>query len=584
MRRSLKLRLTITLISFLLLGTLLLALLPSFQLNYAFMGVMRDQLLLQARQVAQIMTLPSPQQTEFLQELAAAGGQRITVFSAEGEVLQDYGAGAMPVEGGEAILYPELEAAKNEGSGWDIRYSQTSGENLLYVGVRAPNSRQEGLLVRLAIPFSQLQEGSIKNWMLVFAILFIFAAIAILMSLRMSHHITEPVQEVAQAAEKMAAGQLQHYVKYQREDELGALAKSFNRLVEFNQERYQEILSSKKQFETIIENTVSGILLFNSEGTVFLANPRSGQMLGFDHEADVPDNICRLVADRALCQELKKAAGINFQYNKTLELTYPQEQTLELHVIPLAVGGEHVAIFYDVSEASRLAKIRADLVTNVSHELKTPVTSIHGFAETLLADNLIENSTGRHFAEIIFQESQHLLDLVNNLLDLSYLELNPHALAREPLDLVQLLTEAVQGAHPFAADKQLEVELMIGVDSAKIQGDGKRLFQAVDNLIANAVRYSDVGGSIRVNLQYEQGGFEIAVRDSSQGIEPKHLSRVFERFYRVDKARSRHLGGTGLGLSLVKHIVELHGGQVRAESEAGQGTVFYICLPAGRDV
>ncbi len=423
-------------------------------------------------------------------------------------------------------------------------------------------------------------EALADHWFTVGWSFLLVAGLSIWVVIWIAKDLTRPIEQMTQAAQKIVAGDLGQHVFINRQDELGVLAKSFNHLAETNQRRYQEITASKAQLETVIQNTVSGIFLLDAKGTVFLSNPTAGQILGFDPIADVPDHFSRLTADPKMSQALYDAILAGQPYQQTISITVPAQRVIELHVIPLTAGDRFVAVFYDISEASRLASIRADLVANVSHELKTPVTSIHGFAETLLSDNLVPDSTGRRFVEIIYRESWRLLRLVNDLLDLSYFELDPKAIEKRPVDLTEILHDVVERAAQQAKDKQIDLKLVIGVQSAITLGDDYRLSQAVDNLVGNAIKYTPQGGEVRVNLQYENNGFQIAVRDTGVGIEPEHLNRIFERFYRTDKARSRQHGGTGLGLSIVKHIIGLHGGQVWLESKVGVGTVFYVHLPS----
>lgn len=420
-------------------------------------------------------------------------------------------------------------------------------------------------------------------WLTVGYSVLLLGPVAVGVAIWIANDWVRPVEQMTRAAQRVIASERVQPVNVNRQDELGQLVTSFNRLIETNQERYQEIMAAKARFETVIQNTVSGILLFDAQGTVFLSNPKAGQVLGFDPEQDVPDHFERLAADTNLCNALRTAMACKETYKQTVSIGQPVQREIELHVIPLAAGQQFVAVFYDVSEASRLARIRADLVANVSHELKTPVTSIHGFAETILNEKLVSDPTGRHFVEIIYRESRRLMRLVNDLLDLSYLELDPNAIVKQPINLVEILRDVVERNEQRAAEKHIELKLVIGVKTAPMQGDEYRLSQAFDNLIGNAIKYTPPGGAIRVNLQYEKNGFEVAVRDTGVGIEPEHIERIFERFYRTDKARSRQHGGTGLGLSIVKHIVESHGGRVWAESKVGEGSVFYVHLPVKQD-
>lgn len=582
MQSSIRARFTVILTCLLLGSALLQGLLQSTQIGPHFLRATRAQLFSQARQVALTLSSLANNEEELLEQLAEAGDVRITLFSSTGEFQLDSDFAADDPALHMPQVRPEVMSALSQGEGWDVRHSEAMQQDTLYVAVvsELPAGKT---VVRLALPLVQVGEVSAAYWLTVGSSFLIVAFLTIWVAIWLAKDLTRPIEQMTQAAQRIAAGDLSQQVVINRQDELGLLAATFNRLAATNQRRYQEIVASKAQFETVIRNTVGGIFLLDAKGTVFLSNPRAGQVLGFDPETDVPDHFGRLTADPNMCLALNEAISGQQPYKQTVAISVPSQRVIELHVVPLASSGRFVAVFYDISEASRLADIRADLVANVSHELKTPVTSIHGFAETLLNDNLVSDANGRRFVEIIYRESWRLMRLVNDLLDLSYLELVPNAIEKQSVDLVEILRDVIERDAQQAADKQIELRLVIGVQSAVTWGDECRLSQAVDNLIGNAIKYTPPGGEVRVNLQYENQGFQIAVRDTGVGIEPEHLDRIFERFYRTDKARSRQHGGTGLGLSIVKHIIELHDGKVRVESKVGVGTVFYVHLPAKQE-
>lgn len=575
MQRSIRARLTIVLTCLLLGGALVQGLLQSTQTGAHLIRTTRRQMLTQAHQLALTLSMPAEERKNIVTQLAAVGGQRLTLFGPEGSVLADSGMEDTDTAG----EMPEITAAWATGEGWDVRQNELTKQNMLYVAV-VGNLPDEKIIVRLATPLQAIQEELGNYWLVIGMATLVIAIIAILAVIWLSRDLTQPIEKITQAAQSMAAGDFQSPIVIDRHDELGILAESFNKLATSNQRRYEEIMATKAQLDTVIQNTVSGIFLLDAAGTVSLSNPRAGQTLGFDPLEGVPDHFSRLVADQGLQRALQSGLAERKPYSTIVDLVLPIKRTIELHVVPVPTGDRFVAVFYDISEASRLASTRADLVANVSHELKTPVTSIHGFAETLLDENLVSDESGKRFIEIIYRESWRLLRLVNDLLDLSYLELDPNAIEQRPIDLVHILQDVVERDTPLAAEKDVSLKLVIGVQSAITIGDDYRLSQAFDNLIGNAIKYTLAGGEIQVNLQYETNGFQIAVRDTGLGIEAEHLGRVFERFYRTDRARSRKHGGTGLGLSIVKHVIELHGGHVWVESKVNEGTTFYVHLPS----
>lgn len=580
MQRSIKARLTITLICLLLGSALLQGLLQSLQIGSLFTRAAREQLFAQARQIAASMrqVASNTDRAAFVQELALAGGMRISLLNAAGQIYLDSDqVAATPTA--EVSSQPEVETAWRQGSGWEVRFDEATQQTVLFVAWQ--DELPEGsAVIRLALPYETLQEANSSIWSMVGFGFLLIAVATFYVSIRLANDLIKPIQKVTEAAQKIVAGDLQQRITIERQDELGALVTSFNQLANTNRKRYQQIVAAKEEFETVIQNTVSGIFLLDAHGTVLLSNPSAGRTLGFDPQEDIPDHFCRLVNDASMRQALEEAMAQKQPLKQYVTISTPTKGVVELNVIPLVASDRFVVVFYDISEASRLAQIRADLITNVSHELKTPVTSIHGFAETILNGDLVTDADGRRFVKIIYRESRKLLRLVNDLLDLSRLELDPNVMDKRPVDLVRILKEVVERDTPLAAANQITLRLAVGVEEAILIGDEHRLSQAVDNLIGNAIKYTPPGGEVRVNLEYKANGFQIAVYDTGIGIEAEHLNRIFERFYRTDKARSRQNGGTGLGLSIVKHIVELHEGKVWVESKVGEGTAFYVHLPS----
>lgn len=395
-----------------------------------------------------------------------------------------------------------------------------------------------------------------------------------------SRHFVHPLRELIRVADQMAHGDFDQPETTVSSRELGGLLDSLKALARSQQARLQELTVAKAQLEIVISNTVSGILLMDHRGVVLFSNPAAVRMLGFDQE-DLPCSHWQLIKSTTMSRGLGQALKQSEPYKQELSIRYPGERTVELNVIPLPAQDRFVVVFYDISQAQRLASIRADLVANVSHELKTPVTSIHGFAETLLQGALDDPKARTRFVGIIYRESGRLLRLVSDLLDLSRLELDPKAVEKRRIDLAKTVSDAVERASYKAESKDISLQVAIGVEKAEMEGDEYRLGQAIGNLIENGIKYTQSGGEVRVSLQYDKRAYLISVRDTGIGIEPEHLERIFGRFYRTDKARSRQHGGTGLGLSIVKHIVELHGGQAWAESSPGKGSIFHLRLPAG---
>ncbi len=580
MQRSIRTKLTVLLAGMLIATILLLGLLQSYKLEDFFLDAVRNRLFDQTHQLTTVLNLNSDLKGDWgslVEVIGESGGARVSIIREDGLVLADSERPAAALE--DHANRPEVLSAWKTGQGWSVRRSDTLELSMLYVAVSGLDL-QDGsrAIVRLALPLSQVQEATYRLWQIIITAIALTILLAMAAAILISRSITSPLEEMTTAARRMAQGDLSQRVNIYRRDELGTLADSFNRLASSNEERFNELVTAKAQLETVLQNTVSGILLLDTKGTILLSNPRSESMLAFGSD-ELPANHWNLTHSYEMSEALDEAIKQASPFKRDIHITTPVDQVVELNVVPLQSVGRFVAVFYDVSESRRLAAVRSDLVANVSHELKTPVTSVHGFAETLLQGALDDEKSRRRFVEIIYRESGRLLRLVNDLLDLSRLELDINSIDKRKTDLTKIVQDAVERWSLKAEAKQIQLNAMIGVQEALVDGDDYRLGQAIGNLLENAIKYTPTRGEVRVTLQYERGAFWVTVRDTGIGIEPEHLQRVFERFYRTDKARSRQHGGTGLGLAIVKHIIELHGGQVWVESKMGEGSTFHIRIP-----
>jgi len=265
-----------------------------------------------------------------------------------------------------------------------------------------------------------------------------------------------------------------------------------------------------------------------------------------------------------------------------ITINTPEEKILKVNGVPIVRNNEFegaILVFHDITELRRLEQIRQDFVANVSHELRTPISSIKGYAETLLEGALEDKDNAKEFISIIYQDSNRLANLINDLLDLSKIESGKMKMSFVPLDTVSLIKRAVTVIENQAKAKSIALKLDIPSGLPKVKADETRISQVMINLLDNAIKYTLENGSVIISANVINNTLQIDIVDTGIGISEKDLPRIFERFYRVDKARSRELGGTGLGLSIVKHIVSAHGGQVWVKSEPGLGSTFTFTIP-----
>ena len=353
--------------------------------------------------------------------------------------------------------------------------------------------------------------------------------------------------------------------------ELGALTR-----------RIQELESERNQASAILESMVEGVCALDGTGRVLWLNPSAQQLLG----AGPTQSPRPLLTDLFRQPELDALITDVLQHRRPaaceVRAFTPSERMIRFQAAPCE-GGEAalVLVAQDVTEMRRLEGLRREFVGNVSHELKTPLTSIQGLVETLLGGALEDPAHNRRFVTLIEEDAKRLARLIDDLLELSQIESKAIPLQVKPVDVRTLLAELAERFRQPAQERQVSLDVALAADTPRVPADPERLRQVFVNLLDNAIKFNAPGGRVTVSAERRDGVLRVAIQDTGIGIPPADLPRIFERFYRVDKARSRQMGGTGLGLSIVKHLVELHRGTVEVESRPGRGSVFTVCLPLG---
>jgi len=420
-------------------------------------------------------------------------------------------------------------------------------------------------------------------WQYMLSAIFLALAGAWIFSDRLAGRIMRQLGEVTAAARRIARGDWETEIRPTGQDEIGELASAINGISRTIKENVRELAESKGRLEAVLANMESGVLLFDSEGRISLINPaaegflgvRAEEVMGMPHVEVVKNYSLSSLIDEVL-QSWKPA-------RKEISLIYPQERIMETHAAPIfGVRGEPhgvVVVLYDISEIKHLERVRAEFVANVSHELKTPVTAVKGFAETLLAGALYNYRAAEEFVNIINEEAERLSRLIHDLLELSKIESKGFRLRIELLELDAEIKRIVDKLKPLFLKKGLTLTTDLPSEPVIVKADRDQIEQVLLNLLDNSLKYTPGEGHVEVSLRKDRDDVIVAVKDTGIGIPKEDRPRIFERFYRVDKARSRKLGGTGLGLSIVKHIIEAHRGRVWVESEPGEGSQFYFSLP-----
>ena len=365
-------------------------------------------------------------------------------------------------------------------------------------------------------------------------------------------------------------------------DPLDTLAHDVGTMAAVMSERIALLTTERDELGAILGAMVEGVVVLDRQGAVLRANRRALEILGFAGEGlPIAGRIWDLSRDVELNALVRDALGSRAPTIRDVELRGAVEKSLKVTVGPIADGSAWVMVLHDVSDTRRLERVRTDFVANVSHELRTPLTAIKGFAETLLANGVEDRARTVHYLSIIDRQAMRLSRLIDDLLTLSNLELGKTQVAAGPVKIADVVREVIDLLAEPARRGRVQVVNEVA-DDLMVSGDPDRLAQVASNLLDNAIKYTPEGGTVRVQAASLPSGreIEVVVADTGCGIPAEDLPRVAERFYRVDKARSRELGGTGLGLAIVKHIVQAHGGTFRIESRVGAGTTVRISLPA----
>lgn len=534
---------------------------------------LRQQAQLVGEYVVLLDSLPGADLQARIQRLDVETDARLTIIDSAGTVLADSRADPAAMESHR--LRPEVIAALRDGWGQAIHRSRTLPDEMLYVArrVRLPSGRLLVVRASVALQEIRLLAAGINRRVFLGGALLLLLALGL--SLLFTRSVVRPITGLRQAAERIAAGDLTVRVPGRRRDELGALTRAMNAMTEQLQRLFTTADAERGLLQAIIGSMSEGVVVLNRQRRIIMANPSFVQEFKPAAEAG-PDG--RFLWETVRSTDLQDLVErvINESRSVSAELRIGLK-TFDAFAVPLPGGREEiVVVLHDVTQLKALEKVKADLVTNVSHELRTPLTAIKGYAETL-EGNLPEAS--RRFLQIIQRHTDRLIALVNDLLVLSQLESGERRLEKEPVALDEIAGDALGLLAKRIADKGLQSRVFAAPGLPRISADRFLLEQVFINLLDNAVKYTNAG-EIAVRLAPAGSNqVRIEVADAGVGIPAEHLGRVFERFYVVDKNRSRELGGTGLGLAIVKRIVLAHNGAVTVESELGQGTVFTILLP-----
>jgi two-component system phosphate regulon sensor histidine kinase PhoR len=529
----------------------------------------------------------SPEETaEFRRRVRAigrSGNQRVSVIATDGVVIADSDSDPDRMENHKDR--PEIrrafETLEPESS---TRYSRTVGKDLLYVAYPSVRQDEARGLWRIALPLTGVEKRltDLRNNVLFGAAT--AAVVALVLGLLLSRTFTKPLTQMTEIAEGIAGGDYEQPAPRERADEFGKLGRAIDRMRGQLQERMESLTRERNGLRAILACMLEGVVAVDREERIVLLNKVAANLLNTPEADSIGKRVWELTRIQEVNDSLAEVLRDAVEHTREVRLTKAfRERVIELQAAPLkGAGGEllgAVLVLHDVTELRRLEEVRQEFVANVSHELKTPLTAIRGFVETLIDDGDVDEATRSRFLSRVKDQTLRISALVSDLLVLSRVESEEEALERGPVDLRSPVKDCSRRFAAHASDRNLRFETEIPEEAVIVLGDEEGLRQAVDNLLDNAFKYTPEGGSVRLGLHVEEQNAVIEVEDTGIGIETQHIGRIFERFYRVDKARSRELGGTGLGLAIVKHIVAAHNGEVTVRSVPSEGSRFSVVIP-----
>lgn len=546
-----------------------------------------------------------------VQKVAWESETRVTVIAVDGTVLGDSQEDPRRMENHRNR--PEIAAALKGRIGKSTRYSRTLRADMKYVAQPVFSNGRIAGVVRLALPLIEVNRllGNVQ-WLILRGILVAMLLSAVLGYL-LATRLTRPLREMVHAMQQISGKKLGERLEVGSDDEIGRLAAAFNEMAGRLEKTIQDISGERNKLNAILASMTDGVIAVDQNKTIMLFNSAAERLFGVSEESALGRHILEVIRNYELARIFESSGSPVGQQVWTQEINLfapeaPEERVLRAHATSIRGqdDGENAAgivvVLHDITELRRLEQIRTEFVSNVSHELRTPLTSIKGFTETLLDGAWEDPATARRFLEIIDREADRLVRLISDLLDLSRIESRKVELKKKPLELKAVVERSMAVLNAQAEAKEIAVSANLPQDLPRVLADEDMLGQVLINLLDNALKYTPAGGKVEITarVEEEKGGagsqkrskskgkgrdregkmlVAVTVADTGIGIPRGNLFRLFERFYRVDKARSRELGGTGLGLSIVKHIVERHGGAVSVESEVGRGSRFTFTIP-----
>ncbi|QIB26679.1 two-component system histidine kinase PnpS [Caloranaerobacter azorensis] len=480
---------------------------------------------------------------------------------------------------------PEVIKARQGKIGISKRYSKSLEYEMIYVAVPVSVESDKIDVIRLSVPLKDISEYYNLMYRYIFLSIVAGLLVAMFVGYRYVKSVTKPIKELTIATRKISSGNFGELVKVRTEDEIGLLADNFNKMSLKLKDTINELLDKNTKLKAILSSMINGVIALDNNKRIILVNPVAEKMLEIK-EADVRNkHVLEVLKDLNLKENICELLNTNVQSKFEIEVKEPNNRIFNVYINPIKLTNDPnriigvLVIIQDITEIRRLERMRKDFVANVSHELKTPLTSIRGFIETLKTGAVEDKEIRNKFLDIIDIETSRLTNLIEDLLLLSQIENTNEMTKKDIIDVNKAIEEVIQVLEELAKKRGVRLIEKVNRKLPNLSGNKGWFKQMLINLIDNGIKYTPEGGTVTITAYSTKNRLVIKISDTGIGIAKQHLPRLFERFYRVDKARSRKVGGTGLGLAIVKHIVLAFRGEISVKSKVNKGTEFIVSLP-----
>lgn len=517
------------------------------------------------------------------EEIARIARARVTILDREGMIVAETDRDAAALGG--HLERPEIQEARVRGRGTATRYSQTLREEMMYVALPIPKGQEIAGYIRLARPLVEVRK-SVEEFTGILLKSFVIVLItSVIMAFLFSKRLTSPIRDMEHFTERLRRGEAPGTLMIRSSDEIGQLAENINYMVDELQKRIEALQEEKAKVEAAFSSALDGVLILDSQGRIETVNRGMWTMIGERYRDIVGKTPLEAFRNLGLQKALDQYRTHGTPVSQEIELGEGEPVMLDVSITPVrgvdAADGKTMLVFHDLTRLKKLERMRVDFVANVTHEIKTPLTAILGYVETLQEGAIEDRETAKKFLSTISRHAERLNRLVEDLLTISNTELGEIHFSFESVALSGIVQSVLHMVQQKAGEKNIRIASAISEDLPLLRADRDRLSQVLINVLDNAVKFTPEGGTVSLSAA-PAAGYEVVVKiaDTGIGIPRDEIPRLGERFYRVDKTRSRELGGTGLGLSIVKHLMTAHKGRMEIESQLGRGTTVSLYFPA----